>query len=85
MQGRDGQSGRVGRHRGAVVAGDHVQAQVQPGRCTGRGQNLAFVDVEDVGIEVDGRKARAEVLGGDPVRSRALTVEQSGVGQGKGA
>ena len=42
------QPGGVGGDRGAVVAADQVQAQVQAGGGARRGEDLAVVDVEDV-------------------------------------
>ncbi len=54
------------------------------GRCAGRCQHLPLVDVEDVGVQVDGGEARTEQFGGDPVCRRALSVEQSSGGKGEG-
>jgi hypothetical protein len=48
-------------------------------------KDLAFVDVEHVGIEQHGRELRREVRGGVPVRGRPAAVEQPGVRERKGA
>lgn len=85
FQRHDRQSGGVGCHRGAVVAPNHVQAQVEPGGGARRGQELAVVDVEDVRVDLDPRKLGGEHIGGDPVRGGTEPVEETGGGQGEGA
>ena len=52
--GRDDEAaGDAAGERGAVVAAQHVQAEVEPGGDAGGGQDVAFVDVEHVGLDVD--------------------------------
>ena len=53
---------RVG-HLGAVVASHEVQAEIDARRNAGRGQDVALVDVEDLGIDGDRR-----VVGGQLAR-----------------
>ena len=44
------------RGTGAVVGPDQVQAQVDPRRHPGRGEHLALVDVQDVGVDGHGQE-----------------------------
>lgn len=81
----DGQPGGVGGDRGAVVAADQMQTQVQSGGGTGGGEDLPVVDVEDVRVDVDVRVGGGQQLGRDPVGGGAQPVEQSGGGQREGA
>src|SRR3712207_7778756 len=59
LGGHHGHPGGVGGHRGAVILTDHVQAQVQPGRYPGRGEDPAVVDEEHVDWKsvVEGKSA----------------------------
>jgi hypothetical protein len=76
--------GPVG-HVGADVAADDVQAQVDAGGHAGRGQDVAVVDEEDVGVELHLREPAAEALGVGPVGGGRAAVEQPGRGQHEGA
>jgi hypothetical protein len=69
----------------AVVFGDEVEAQVDPGGGARRGHDAIVRDVEDVGVDVHTRKAPAEPLGVHPVRRRAPAVEQTGEPEDEGA
>ncbi|GAA3848635.1 hypothetical protein GCM10022207_07820 [Streptomyces lannensis] len=63
---------------GAVVAAHHVQAQVDAGRDTGRGQDVAVVDEQHIGVDPDPREEPLEVLGFGPVRGGGPAVEATG-------
>lgn len=60
-----------------------MQTQVQTRRCAGRGQDLTFVDVEDVGVQFDRWVGGPEHIGAHPVRRGAFAVEDAGIGQGE--
>ncbi len=64
----------------AVVAADHVQAQVDAGRRAGRGED-AVVDEQHVRVETDPREQAVEAVRPGPVRGRPAAVEQAGGGQ----
>lgn len=85
FQRHDGQAGAVGGDGGAVVALDHVQAQVHAGGGAGGGQDLAVVDEQDVGVDVDGGVAAREQAGGFPVGGGLEAVEDAARGQDEGA
>jgi len=53
LQGHHRQPGRLRRGGRPVVAPHHVQAQVQPGRGAGRGQDLPVVHEQHAGIDGD--------------------------------
>ena len=69
------------RERGAVVAAEDVQAEVEARGDAGRGQHVALVDVEHVGLDAHARVAGGEVGGVAPVGGRAAAVEHAGGGQ----
>lgn len=63
----------------------HVQAAVD-GRCSaGRGQDLAVLEVEDIGVQADARVALGEILGKGPVGRCCTPVQQAGLGEDIGA
>jgi hypothetical protein len=64
-----------------VVAPDHVQAQVQPGRDARRGQHVAVVDEQHVGVQLDLGEQLGEAGGLPPVRGGGAAVKQPGGGQ----
>ena len=70
-----------GGQRGAVVAAQDVQAEVEAGGDARAGQHLALVDVEHAGLDVDARVAGGEVGGIAPVGGGAVAVEHAGGGQ----
>ncbi|MEW1890482.1 hypothetical protein [Streptomyces sp. NPDC085659] len=61
----------------AVVGPDQVQADVEPGGGTRRGQDVAVVDEQHVRVEVDVREQAAEPVGQHPVRGHGPPVQQS--------
>ncbi len=81
FQGHDGQPGRVGGDGRAVVRADHVQAQVQSGRRTGRGEDPAVVDVQDAGVDLDVRIGGGQEVGRDPVGGGPQPVQKARGGQ----
>ena len=70
----------VGRF-GAVPLAQHVQATIDSGGSTCRGQDVAVVDVEDAGIQMHLRIAPGEVLRETPVRGGPAPIQQAGLGQ----
>ena len=70
-----------GRRVGAAVPADDVQAEVEAGGQPGGREDVAVVDVEDVGVDLDRRELPRELVGEGPVRRRAPAVEQAGVGE----
>ena len=71
---------RVG-HRGAVVQPDQMQAGVNPRGRAGAGDDLAVVDVQDIGIDLDQRIALRKLGGPQPVGGGPAAVQQAGRGQ----
>ena len=78
MRRDDGAPGELGGDRRAVVAPDHVQAQVQPGGDTGAGQHRPLVDVQDRRVDVDLGVAPGQLGREGPVGGGAPAVEQPG-------
>ena len=66
--------------RGAVVAADGVQAQVQVGRDPCTGEDLTLVDVQLVSLHVTFGYFDASKAAGRPVCRGGLAVEQPGSG-----
>ena len=66
--------------RPALIPAQHVQAQVEARRDTGRGEHVAVVDIEDVG-STSTSGYRADQLGVLPVGGRPPPVKQSGCGE----
>lgn len=85
FQRHHGQPRAVGGDGGAVVALDHVQAQVHAGGGAGGGEDLAVVDEQHVGVDVDGGVAARQWGGGFPVGGGLEAVEDAAGGQGEGA
>ncbi len=79
---RDHQPARdiVRRLRAAHLA-QHMQAAVEAGGGAGRGQHVAVVDIEHIGIEPHARKAAREVVRPCPVGRRRPVVEHAGGSQ----
>ncbi len=75
---------RVG-HIGPVVAADDVEAEVEAGRASGRGQNVAVVEVQHPRVDVDCGIPLGELGGMGPVGGGPPAVEQSGGGQHEGS
>ncbi|BBC34154.1 hypothetical protein SGFS_054480 [Streptomyces graminofaciens] len=73
--------GHVVGDRRAVVAPYEMQAQVDPGRHAGGGQDVPVVDEEDVRVDLDLGEEALEVLGVVPVRGRRAAVQIAGGGQ----
>src|SRR6478672_11638869 len=59
--------------RGAVVTSDEMQAQVDPGRDAGGGQNVAVVDEQAVGQHLDLGVAALQLIGPSPVGCRGTS------------
>lgn len=73
--------------RRAVLVPDRVQAGVDAGRRAGAGGDRAVVDVEDVedvGVDGDGRVAPSQVRGEHPVRRDRAPVEHAGGREDRG-
>src|SRR5262245_15184325 len=62
----------------AEVTPDEMQTQVDPGRETGRREDVAVVDEQPVLVELHLRVDAAEQVGPLPVRGRRPIVEQTG-------
>jgi hypothetical protein len=62
-----------------------VQAQVESRRHSGRGEDVAVVDVEDVGTYVDRGVLLCQLGRELPVRGGGSSVEDAGLGKGDGA
>lgn len=75
------QTCRVGGDGRPVVLTHHVQTEVECGRSARRSQDVPVVDVENGSIDVDSRVPTRQLCGGRPVRRRAKSVEQAGVGE----
>ncbi|GHH03112.1 hypothetical protein Srubr_69520 [Streptomyces rubradiris] len=71
--------------RRTEVAPDHVQAQIDPGGHPGRGQHVAVVDEQHVGVHLDLREHPLEPLGVGPVRGGRAAVQTAGGGEDVGA
>lgn len=63
----------------------HVQAGVECGGGAGAGQHVAVVDVEGIGVDVDGGEAFGEFARRGPMRHRAPAVEDPAARYGEGA
>jgi hypothetical protein len=70
---------------GSEVEADDMQTQVDARRRAGRGHDIAVVDIEHVGVDIDLRIAGRELLGLHPVGGGPAPVEQTGGGQHEGA
>ncbi|NYH45334.1 hypothetical protein HNR22_005061 [Micromonospora jinlongensis] len=71
---------RVGDRR-AMVAPDHVDAQVQPGGAAGAGEQVAVVEIEHVRVHLDPWVTPRQQLGVLPVGGGPPAVEEPGAGQ----
>ncbi len=58
-----------------------MQAQVQSGRRTGRGEDPAVVDVQDAGVDLDVRIGGGQEVGRDPVGGGPQPVQKARGGQ----
>jgi hypothetical protein len=67
--------------RGPEIAAHDMQAEIEAGSGSGRGQDVAVVDEQQVRLHVDGRKARRELVGAQPVRGGRAVVENTGFGE----
>ena len=65
----------------AEIAAHDMQAKIDAGRASGRGQDLTLVDIEHIRIKVDFRMAGCNRIGMAPMRGGAATVEQAGCGK----
>lgn len=65
----------------SVVETNHVQAEVEGCGSTGRGEELALVHVEHVGVHPDAGMTPGELLRGDPVGGGSATIEKPGLGE----
>lgn len=81
MQRSDRQASGVRHDCRSVVALDEVQAEVEPGGGTGRGEDVAVVRIEHLRIQSDGRMSGCERVRGEPMSRRVPTVEQAGPGE----
>ena len=78
-------AGRPVGHLAAVVGADDVQAEVDAGGHPGRGEHVAVVDEEHVGVESHVRVPAPEPFRVRPVGGRRPPVEQAGGGEHEGA
>ena len=85
FQRHDRQPRAIGRDGRAVIALDHVQAQVHAGRCARRREHLAVVDEQHVGVHLNLRIALCQQVGGFPMRGGLQAVEDAAGGQDKRA
>ena len=84
--GRDDDPARDrGGQRGAVVAAQDVQAEIEARGDARARQDLALVDVEHAGLDAHGAVAGGEVGRVAPVGGRAAAVEDAGGGEREGA
>jgi hypothetical protein len=74
-------AGQPGGDLAAVVAPHHVQAQVEAGRAARRGEQVAVVDVQHVGVDADVRVPAGQVGALRPVRGGPAPVQQARGGQ----
>ncbi|GGV97416.1 hypothetical protein GCM10010230_17740 [Streptomyces narbonensis] len=77
----DGPSGDVVGDGRAVVAAHDVQAQVDAGGHARRGEDVAVVDEEHVGVDPHAGEEPLEVRGGGPVGGGRAPVEEPGGGE----
>ncbi|HUZ39252.1 MAG TPA: hypothetical protein VMV17_23260, partial [Streptosporangiaceae bacterium] len=63
---------------GAVIGADEVEAGVDPGCRSRRGDDLAVVHVQDARVDPDAREPGLEQPGVTPVRGGAQPVQQPG-------
>lgn len=66
---------------GAMVTTDQMQAAIDRGGRTRRGQDIAVVDIERVPIQPDPRIGSLEFIGPGPMRRRGAAIEQAGARQ----
>lgn len=76
FQRHHGQPRRIGGDGGPVVLTDHVEAEVHAGGRSGRGEDLAVVDVQDGGVDLDVRVGGGQEVGRDPVRGGPQPVQE---------
>ncbi|GAB3865330.1 hypothetical protein GCM10029963_77240 [Micromonospora andamanensis] len=72
-------SGDLGGMGGTVVPAYQMQAEVDPGSRARACRDIAKVDVQDVGVDLDVREAGAEFGGHPPVRGGPTLIEQPGL------
>ena len=65
----------------AEIAGDEIQAGVDPRRASRGGQDVSVVDIKDVGVHGDLRVSRRELHRVTPMRRRPPPVEEPRRGQ----
>ncbi|ESY13896.1 hypothetical protein X752_04630 [Mesorhizobium sp. LNJC398B00] len=69
-----------------AIAGAHnVQAAIEPGGDAGRGDDVAVVDIEHIGVDGDIGMKRLQLVRIGPVRGRFPARKQAGGGKGKSA
>src|SRR5699024_4395957 len=69
----------------SVIAADEVEAEIDRRGGSGRGQQLSFVDEEDVLVDLDRGEASAEFLRRRPVCGGPPSAEQTGAREYEGA
>src|SRR5699024_12395022 len=69
----------------SVIAADEVEAEIDRRGGSGRGQQLSFVDEEDVLVDLDRGEASAEFLRRRPVCGGPPSAEQAGAREYEGA
>ena len=75
---------RVG-HSSTVVLAHDVQADIEPRRTSGPGDDVAVIDVEHFGIDIHFWVPPGEQVGLAPMCGSGPAVKQAGAGEGKGA
>jgi hypothetical protein len=70
--------GHRGSNRGAVLAAQEIEAEVdtRSGACAGH--HLTFIDIEHIGIHLDCREPTSDFGSPPPVCGRPLAIKQPG-------
>src|SRR5712691_5793735 len=70
---------------GSVVATHDMETEVDSGRAPGRCQDISFIHVQNIRLDLNVWKTRREPIRMAPVRRHAFAIEKAGSGQNKDA
>lgn len=70
---------------GAVVLANDMERKIDGGGGSGRGENLAVVDIEDARVDLDPGITGGEFSGPAPMRGDAAAIEQASFGKNERA